>query len=231
LNGAGAVDGGIELRDLGKSYREGARERVVFAGIDASFGSGEFVAIQGRSGAGKSTLLNIIAGIDVPTAGSVHIGGHNITALDEQRRTLLRRQYIGFIFQFFNLIPTLNVEENLCLPLELNGHSALSARERARDLLETLQLAGIGARYPEEISGGEQQRVAVARAVAHRPAVVLADEPTGNLDSETERLVLDVLADLPARFQCCLIVATHSDEVAARADRVFRLQNGGLEPA
>src|SRR5512140_189069 len=173
----------VELRALTKSYPEGGGARVVFRNLSAGIRRGETVALLGRSGSGKSTLLNLIGGIDLPTAGEVILDGTNLTGLSEQRRTLFRRRHIGLVFQSFNLIPTLTVMENLLLPLELNGRSGGPAYAAALDLLKRVGLADRAGTYPDRLSGGEQQRVAVARAVVHDPFLLLADEPTGSLDA------------------------------------------------
>ena len=177
----------MELSSVFKSYREGQSERVVLRGVDLSVGAGEIVALLGRSGSGKSTVLNLVSGIDEPTSGTVRVAGIDVAALSETARTRLRRRRIGFIFQFFNLIPTLTVEENLRLPLELNGVDGADGRVLALDRLGEVGLADRAASFPDRLSGGEQQRVAVARALVHDPALVLADEPTGNLDSQSAR--------------------------------------------
>ncbi len=218
----------IELRALVKSYPEGGSERVVFRDLSARIRRGETVALLGRSGSGKSTLLNLIGGIDLPTAGEVLLDGTNLTALSEQRRTLFRRRHIGFVFQSFNLIPTLTVVENLLLPLELNGTSGGRARATALDLLERVGLADRAGAYPDRLSGGEQQRVAAARAVVHDPAILLADEPTGSLDAETGTRVLELLVGLARDDGRTMVVVTHSDAVARAADRVLVLRDARL---
>jgi len=218
----------IVLRSVAKSYREGERERVVFRALDAEFARGETAAIVGPSGSGKSTLLSLMSGIDVPDAGEVRVDGVSLTGLGERERTLFRRRAIGFVFQFFNLIPTLNVEENLLLPLELLALERAAARARVRRLLAAVGLADRAASFPDRLSGGEQQRVAVARALVHEPALVLADEPTGNLDSDTGRSILDLLAALTGDGGRTLVLATHSAAAAAYADRVLSLEGGAL---
>jgi putative ABC transport system ATP-binding protein len=187
---------------------------------------GEFIAIIGKSGTGKSTFLNLVSGIDRPDAGAIHIGNQELTNLDELQRTLFRRQHIGFIFQFFNLIPTLSVLENVTLPLELNGVSLATAQEQAQQLLAEVELADRLTTYPDRLSGGEQQRVAIARALVHDPRVVLADEPTGNLDEETGVQVLNLLDRLTRQVGKNLILVTHSLENAIYADRVMELREG-----
>jgi putative ABC transport system ATP-binding protein len=209
----------VELRQLGKTYREGEAERVVLRDVSLTIGSGEIVVLVGRSGSGKSTLLNLIAGIDRPTAGTVAVNGTDLTALDEQARTRFRRRYIGFVFQFFNLIPLLTVEENLLLPLDLNGRADAKGVARARALLERVGLAGRGDSFPERLSGGEQQRVAIARALIHEPDIILADEPTGNLDADTAAGVLDLLDSLARETSRTVLMATHSREVMGVAER------------
>jgi putative ABC transport system ATP-binding protein len=218
----------VELRALTKSFPEGGGERVVFRNLSAGIRRGETVALLGRSGSGKSTLLNLIGGIDLPTAGEVVVDGTNLTGLSEQRRTLFRRRNIGLVFQSFNLIPTLTVMENLLLPLELNGRSGEPARAAGLNLLERVGLADRAGTYPDRLSGGEQQRVAVARAVVHDPFLLLADEPTGSLDAETGRRVLELLVGLARNDGRTMVVVTHSDAVARAADRVLVLGDAGL---
>jgi putative ABC transport system ATP-binding protein len=218
----------VELRRISKSYREGESERAVLRDVSLTLGRGEIVVVVGRSGSGKSTLLNVIAGIDRPTSGSVLVDGTELTALDEQARTRFRRQHIGFVFQFFNLIPLLTVEENLLLPLELNDRADAKGIARARELLERVGLGGRGDSYPERLSGGEQQRVAIARALIHDPALILADEPTGNLDTETATAVLDLLDTLAREAGRTVLMVTHSREVVGVADRMFAIERGAL---
>jgi putative ABC transport system ATP-binding protein len=218
----------VELRALTKSYPEGEGERVVFRDLSAGIRRGETVALLGRSGSGKSTLLNLIGGIDLPTAGEVFLDGTNLTGLSEQGRTLFRRRHIGLVFQSFNLIPTLTVMENLLLPLELNGRTGRSARGTAEALLGEVGIADRAGAYPDRLSGGEQQRVAVARAVVHEPVLLLADEPTGSLDAETGARVLDLLVGLARTGGRTMVVVTHNDAVARAADRVLALRDGRL---
>ena len=218
----------VELRRLTKLYREGDGERIVFRDVDAAIGQGEIAVLVGRSGSGKSTLLNLISGIDLPTSGTVVVDGTDITALGERDRTLFRRGRMGFIFQFFNLIPLLTVEENLLLPLELAGRDDAPGRARARGLLERVGLADRAASFPDRLSGGEQQRVAVARALVHDPALILADEPTGTLDADTAAVVLDLLDRLVRELGKTVVMVTHSREVVGVADRVFAVQHGHL---
>jgi len=220
--------GFIRLVNLSKSYREGAHLRTVLCQANAAFARGEFVAILGKSGSGKSTLLNLISGIDLVDEGEVWVNGQGLAALDEHRRTLFRRHNIGFVFQFFNLIPTLTVWENVVLPLELAGAANGAIRPRAEGLLDAVGLLDRREAFPDRLSGGEQQRVAIARALVHDPLLVLADEPTGNLDEETGRQVMNLLDRLTRRVGKNLILVTHSAEAAGYADRVLTLREGKL---
>ena len=216
----------IELQDLHKDYHEAGRRRCVLDGFTASIPAGQRLALVGRSGAGKSTLLNLMSGMDAPDHGQVRIDGREITAMAERERTLYRRRHIGFIFQFFNLIPTLTVEENLLLPLQLNGVLDGSGRGRAARLLSQVGLADRAGSFPEQLSGGEQQRVAIARALVHGPGLLLADEPTGTLDEDTSSEVLALLEALTREEGMTMVMVTHSLEVAGRMDRVLRLVDG-----
>ncbi len=218
----------IDIRDVCKSFIEGGHERIVLHQANSQIQRGESVALLGRSGSGKSTLLNILSGIDAPTTGSIMIDGVALHSLSERDRTLFRRRTIGFVFQFFNLIPTLTVEENVLLPLELNGTVTAAKRASASELLRRVGLGDRGAAFPDKLSGGEQQRVALARALAHDPALVLADEPTGNLDAATGEQVLQLLDDMTRQAGKTLIMVTHSIEIAARADRILHLEDGRL---
>jgi putative ABC transport system ATP-binding protein len=199
---------------------------VVLDGVDLSVERRERVAIVGPSGSGKSTLLNLIGGIDRPDAGTVRVGGAELTSMSERDRTLFRRRHLGFVFQLLNLIPTLTVLENLLLPLELNGQNGAGARDRASSLLEEVGLADRADTLPDRLSGGEQQRVAVARAIAHKPGLVLADEPTGNLDEDSGERVIGLLERLVQSDGLTLVLVTHSSELAARMDRVLRVSHG-----
>ncbi len=214
----------IELRSLRKSYHEGETEHLVLADATGVVGRGELVVLVGPSGSGKSTLLNLISGIDLPTAGDVVIDGVPVTRLPERERTLFRRRAVGFIFQAFNLIPTLTVAENLRLPLELNGRAGPRERARVAELLERVGLADRAGSFPDRLSGGEQQRVAVARALVHDPLLVLADEPTGNLDAETAGEVLALLDALTRRAGKTMLVVTHSPRVLELADRALTIR-------
>ena len=218
----------LELRDVSKSYREGEAVREVLRGVQLTLYPGEFVVLLGRSGSGKSTLLNLLSGIDLASSGQVVVEGRDLATLTEQQRTLLRRERIGFIFQAFNLLPTLTVGENVRLPLELNRHERGRAHARAASLLERVGLQGREDSFPDRLSGGEQQRVAVARALAHAPPLLLADEPTGNLDEDTGRRVLDLLEELTRQDGACALVVTHDPTLVSRADRVLVLEHGTL---
>jgi len=221
----------LTIRGLSRSYREGARVHRVLAAADVTIPAGQVVAITGRSGSGKSTLLNLISGIDDPESGSVTVEGIEVTALAEPARTLFRRAHIGFVYQFFNLIPTLDVLENVRLVLELNGVRGAAADERSRAALAELGLAGREHSSVDQLSGGEQQRVAIARALVHRPGLLLADEPTGNLDEATAREVLPALLSLTRTRGATLIIVTHDAAVSRLADRVLELRDGQLHEA
>ncbi|MGI9224699.1 MAG: ABC transporter ATP-binding protein [Woeseiaceae bacterium] len=218
----------IQACSLGRRFREGKREHVVLDGLALEIKQGETVALRGRSGSGKSTLLNLIAGIDTPDEGTVTVAGVDVTGLSEHDRTLFRREHIGFVYQAFNLVPTLNVADNVRLVLELNRVPAAKASVRIDELLEAVGLADRADSFPDVLSGGEQQRVAIARAIAHEPAVLLADEPTGNLDDTTAEDVLALLDVLVRESGRTMLVATHSVQVASHCDRILELHNGRL---
>jgi putative ABC transport system ATP-binding protein len=219
----------VELRSVSKAFEEGGQRREVLCDLSLTVGPGEVVALVGRSGSGKSTLLNVIAGIDQPTAGTIAVDGELVSALSERERTLFRRRRLGFVFQAFNLLPTLTVEENVLLPLELVGRaSEAGARDQVTRLLAAVGLADRARAFPDRLSGGEQQRVAVARALAHDPGLVLADEPTGALDGQTGQSVLELLLGLARDRRRSVILVTHSREVARAADRVLVLDSGRL---
>jgi putative ABC transport system ATP-binding protein len=218
----------LRLQGLRKGYLEGGRRHEILHDVSAVIRRGEFVVLLGPSGSGKSTLLNLVSGIDVPDAGIVEVAGVDLAALTEKDRTLFRRRHLGFVFQFFNLLPTLTVLENLLLPLELKGLVGSAEETRARELLERVGLGDRADTFPDRLSGGEQQRVALARALVHDPDLILADEPTGNLDPDTGDRVLDLLDGLVREGGRTLLAVTHSRAVAARADRVLRLDHGRL---
>lgn len=217
----------ISLNQVSKSYFEGNSRHLVLDSISAEFQEGECVALLGRSGSGKSTVLNLISGIDKPDTGSIYVQEKDITRLSEQERTLFRRSDIGFIYQFFNLIPTLTVLENVMLPLELNNQRDESL---ARSLLDEISLLDRQDEYPDKLSGGEQQRVAIIRALVHDPLIVLADEPTGNIDRETGNQVITIMERLIRKRNKTMILVTHSQEIASFADRHLLLENGVLRP-
>jgi len=216
----------VRLDGVSKHYAEGGELRRVLEDARLELAEGELVAIRGRSGSGKSTVLNLVAGIDQPSAGEVLVDGTSLGRLSPGERTRFRRDRIGIVFQFFNLIPTLSVLENVLLPAELAGVDGLEPR--ARELLERVGLAARARAFPDVLSGGEQQRVAIARALVRDPRLLLADEPTGNLDAATGDAVLELLDSLTRRVGRTLLVATHSRELAARADRVVTIENGRL---
>jgi putative ABC transport system ATP-binding protein len=220
----------ISLEHVTKTYEEAGVERTILNDVSMELGCGEFVVLLGKSGSGKSTLLNLIGGIDAPTAGDVRIDGRSITRMSDQERTLYRRNHIGFVFQAFNLIPMLSVWENVLLPVELSSddRQRREGKARAKDLLERVGLGDRLGAFPDRLSGGEQQRVAIARALANDPLVVLADEPTGNLDAENGKIVLQLLDTLTRQAGKNLVMVTHSEEVIGIADRVLRLKDGKL---
>ncbi len=218
----------IHLERITRTYSEGQQQHNVLHDVSATFAQGEIVVLMGKSGSGKSTLLNLVSGIDLPSSGEIWIDGQSLTRLSEHERTLFRRRQIGFVFQFFNLVSTLTVLENLLLPLELNGYGGIQARQKALDMLARVGLEQRQHSYPDRLSGGEQQRIAIARALVHDPVLILADEPTGNLDSETGQQVLDLLDSLTRKAGKTMLMVTHSAEMVGLADRVFRLREGRL---
>jgi putative ABC transport system ATP-binding protein len=218
----------LTVRGLTKSYHDGRSEHLVLEDLELEVARGECLALLGRSGSGKSTLLNLLAGIDRPDRGEVRILGEPVSRLNEPALTLFRRRHIGFIYQLFNLVPTLTVVENVALPLELNGVGAVRKAARVAELLERVGLAERARAFPDQLSGGEQQRVAIARALVHEPAVVLADEPTGNLDAETGTQILALLTELFRKRGRALILVTHSLAVSRIAHRVLSIDAGRL---
>ncbi|HBA65701.1 MAG TPA: ABC transporter ATP-binding protein [Methylococcaceae bacterium] len=218
----------IELTGLTKNYRESGRPVTIFDNLQLSVKRGELLVLLGRSGSGKSTLLNLLGGIDRPDSGRIVIDGIDLTTLSEHRRTLFRRHHIGFVFQSYQLIPTLTVLENLLLPLELIRRITKKDQDKAADLLDSLELSDRLDTYPDRLSGGEQQRVAIARALIHNPGLVLADEPTGNLDLRTGQQVMSLLDKLVRQSGKTLILATHSREVMGIADRILTIRDHAL---
>jgi putative ABC transport system ATP-binding protein len=214
----------IELRNVSKTVMSGAEPLTILHPLTTTVQAGQFVAIVGPSGSGKSTLLGLIAGLDAPTSGSVTIDGTDITSLDEDRLARLRGEKIGFVFQFFHLIPSLTALENVAVPMEIAG--TLNAMTRARARLDEVGLSGRTHHYPSQLSGGEQQRVALARALANDPPILLADEPTGNLDSANGRHIMDLMRNIHAVRRSTLILVTHDAELAAMADARLVLRDG-----
>ncbi|MEM1116932.1 MAG: ABC transporter ATP-binding protein [Bacteroidota bacterium] len=223
---ASASEAVLALRDVRKHYREGAARRDVLAGASLTLARGAVGALVGRSGAGKSTLLNLISGIDQPDSGEVVVDGTHLETLSERERTLFRRRHVGFVFQFYNLVPTLTVAENVRFLLDLNGVADAEAAARAEALLSEVGLADRAGAFPDRLSGGEQQRVAIARALAHEPALVLADEPTGDLDARTGQQILDLLERMTRARGRTLLMVTHDESTLDRVDTVFRLGEG-----
>ena len=219
----------IETHDLRKSY--GSDDLCVQAlrGINFRVPKGEFLAIMGPSGSGKSTLLHILGGVEVPTSGQVFLEGTDLASLSDDRRTLIRRERMGFIFQSFNLLPAFTAEENVALPLELGGVSASEARERAAGMLARVSIYHRRTHIPSQLSGGEQQRVAIARALVMEPALLLADEPTGNLDSANGQQITHLLRQLVDEHKQTIVMVTHDEGVAAHADRTVRLRDGQVD--
>ena len=218
----------VRLDHLTKNYAEGGQTRAILRDCTAAFEEGQFIAIRGRSGSGKSTLLNLIAGLDAPTSGDIYIDAVCVTRLSPRDRTLFRRDHIGFVFQFFNLIPTLTVLENVRLPAELAGQNGAALAGKAMTLLDRVGLADRHAVFPDKLSGGEQQRVAIARALLRNPRLVLADEPTGNLDAKTGDEIMALLDEMTRQAGKTLIMVTHSHQIAARADCMMTIRNGQL---
>lgn len=216
----------IQLKNLTMHYQEGVQQRTILNTVDALFPQGKFTVLLGQSGSGKSTLLNLIAGLDQPVQGEVWVAGQNMTTMTEQERTLFRRKHIGFVFQFFNLLPTLSLLENVLLPLQLN--KVKNAKAVAMEWLDRVGLADRYQAYPDRLSGGEQQRVAIARAMLHQPMLVLADEPTGNLDTHIGEQITALLLELVKVEKQTLVMVTHNPEMASFADKVYVLEEQKL---
>ncbi len=216
----------ITVKGLEKSYRSGGRPLRVLHDVDLDIGTGEFVAVVGPSGSGKTTLLGLLAGLDLPTSGSVALDGQDLAALTEDGRARFRAAHVGFVFQTFQLIPTLTALENVLVPLELTGAGGPEAAARASELLGRVGLGDRLDHYPAQLSGGEQQRVAIARAFANRPRILFADEPTGNLDADTGRTIIDLLVELNAVEGSTLVLVTHDPALAEMAGRIVRLRSG-----
>jgi len=216
----------VRLHNLTKTYAEGGKRRTIFDQINLTLYRGEFILLLGQSGSGKSTLLNLISGIDAPDGGDVFVNDVAINRLSERERTLFRREHIGFVFQFFNLIPTLTVFENITLALQLKGSLTAAKAKEVEALLERVGLADRGDAFPDRLSGGEQQRVAVLRALAHNPTLLLADEPTGNLDEDTGATIIQLLLELTRQAGKTLLMVSHNPDIIPLADQVYRLTNG-----
>jgi putative ABC transport system ATP-binding protein len=219
----------LEARQLRKSFGEGEAAVEALRGVDLGVEAGEMLAIMGRSGSGKSTMLTMLGGVDVPTSGQILLEGTDLATLNDDQRTLIRRRRIGFVFQAFNLLPILTAQENVALPLELDGVPSREAQDRAAKTLELVGLTQRRSHLPGKMSGGEQQRVAIARALVIEPAIVLADEPTGNLDSANGKRITHVLRELVDQHGQTIIMVTHDPAVAQQADRVIYLSDGQVE--
>ena len=219
----------LETKKLQKTYGSGERLVKALDNVDLQIQNGEFVAIVGTSGSGKSTLLHMLGGLDRPTAGEVYVDGKNIFALSDEELTIFRRRKIGFVFQQYNLIPTMNVYENIVLPIGLDGNKP--DKSYVEEIIETLGLQNKLQNLSINLSGGQQQRVAIARALASKPAIILADEPTGNLDSKTSQDVLGLMKVTSARFHQTTVMITHNEEIAQMADRIIRIEDGKIAGA
>ncbi len=218
----------VQLRDVTKNYRRDAFELKVLQGITLDVEQGDFVALMGPSGSGKSTLLNLLAGIDRPSSGELNVAGERVNRLNESKLARWRQRNIGFIFQFYNLIPVLTAYENVELPLTLRRSSKAARRKRVQTALSVVGLQNRMKHYPRQLSGGQEQRVAIARAIVTDPTLLLADEPTGDLDADSGREVLDLLVQLNQQFNKTIIMVTHDPTAAARAKRLLRLDKGQL---
>jgi putative ABC transport system ATP-binding protein len=218
----------VLTKDLIKVYRAGKSEVIALRGLDMQIADGEFVAVEGPSGCGKTTLLNLVGGIDRPTAGRIEVDGTNLVHLSDSELTRYRRDRVGFVFQFFNLVPTLTARENVELPMRLAGRTAAKRKDRTRDLLKLVDLERRAVHRPDELSGGEQQRVAIAVALANDPPLVLADEPTGELDTKTGKEILDLFRRLNRDLGKTVIVVTHDTRVAGIAHRILQIEDGQI---
>lgn len=216
----------LQTQNLKKVYGTGPNSVHALDGINLSIEKGQFVAVVGTSGSGKSTLLHMLGGLDRPTSGKVFVDGKDIFSLKEEALTIFRRRKIGFVFQSYNLVPVLNVYENIVLPIELDGKKI--DRHFVQNILETLGLSDRQDALPSQLSGGQQQRVAIARALASSPAIILADEPTGNLDSKTSQDVLSLLKVTSQKFSQTMVMITHNEEIAQMADRIIRIEDGKI---
>ena len=219
----------ISVRDVHKVFRQGDAEVPALAGVSLEIAAGEFVSIMGPSGSGKSTLLHLMGGLDVPTAGEIVVGGSALSRMTDDDITVFRRRKIGFVFQFFNLLPTYSAEENVGLPLLLDRRRARDVRERVRLALEQVGLAHRRSHRPDELSGGEMQRVAIARALVVDPILILADEPTGNLDTRTGEQILGLIRDANRTRGCTVVLVTHDAAAAAVAGRIITLKDGRVD--
>lgn len=218
----------MELVEVTKTYQQGSRTVNAVRGVSMSIDAGEFVSIMGPSGSGKSTLLHLLGALDTPTTGEVYFRGESVRKMTDRQRSLLRRNRIGFVFQFFNLIPTLRADENVALPLLLGGARRSKALKQGQSVLERVGIAHRAGHFPEEMSGGEMQRVAIARALVTEPEAVMCDEPTGNLDSQTSAEILELLRGIPEAGKRSLVMVTHDRVAAGYADRLVRIQDGRL---
>ncbi|HVK10850.1 MAG TPA: ABC transporter ATP-binding protein [Gemmataceae bacterium] len=216
----------MELADVTKTYEQGSRTVHAVRGVSLAVTAGEFVSVMGPSGSGKSTILHLLGALDTPTTGDVLFQGQNLRQMSDRQRSLLRRTRIGFVFQFFNLIPTLRADENVALPLLLGGHRRGAALNRAAGALDRVGMAHRADHFPEEMSGGEMQRVAIARAIVGEPEAIMCDEPTGNLDSKTSQEILDLLRGLPEPGKRALVMVTHDRRAAEYGDRLIHIRDG-----
>ena len=217
----------IQFVDVFKSYQNGATSVTALKGVNLSFDAGDFVTIMGPSGGGKTTLLNLLAGLDLPDRGQIYLQERKVSDLSDHDLTLLRRKEIGFVFQFFNLMPTLTIQENVELPLLLS-HSSKTAGSRVQTLLEYVGLWDRAQSFPAELSGGEMQRIAIARALVHEPVILLADEPTGNLDSENGQKIIELMKRAATDFNTTVILVTHNPQIAEFGNRHFEIRDGKL---